>query len=588
MISPIIHRLQPELDDLQRAVVGHLEGPLLVIAGPGAGKTRAIVWRAVNLLLQGAVNPAELALCTFSKKAAHELRQRFHSAAHQAGCAGDLSAVRVSTVHSLCRRIVSHHGKAVGLKPDFALLDEFAQLDLMNAHYHRIFGLDRDELRRRGWRTREFTLRQGRRYIERIAEEAIDPEVLADANHPFLSTVGRCCLRYESVLRECGALDLARLQVRADALLQDDAVAQSVGATVRHLMVDEYQDTSGVQERVLLRLAQAHGNPCVVGDDDQSIYRFRGASVRNLIEFPERFPQTKVLHLSVNYRSHPGIVAACDRWIASADWTNPEPGGRPFRHLKTVVPNGAVSHADYPSVIAVLGKGPGDEARQLAELLRALKTSGVITDYAQAALLLHSVQERRCEPYLAAFREAGVPYHRAPASSRREHPASGGLAKRSPAESRFPTARVCVTTIHQAKGLDWPVVVVGSLDDAGGGEDDIGRELASHFPRPPYEPPGRVADFDAMRQRYVAFSRAQHLLVLTASGPPAPRFAAIRDGLPRWPHLDDSARNKLLSQRFAPTGLAADPVPPANLVIQRVRRLVVRPGQDQPASVKPG
>ncbi len=131
------------------------------------------------------------------------------------------------------------------------------------------------------------------------------------------------------------------------------------------------------------------------------------------------------------------------------------------------------------------------------------------------------------------------------------------------------------------------MVVVGSLYDAGGGEDDIGRELASHFPRPPYEPPGRVADFDAMRQRYVAFSRAQHLLVLTASGPPAPRFAAIRDGLPRWPHLDDSARNKLLSQRFAPTGLAADPVPPANLVIQRVRRLVVRPGQDQPASVKP-
>ena len=310
LISPIIHRLQPELDAQQRAVVAHLEGPLLVIAGPGAGKTRTVVWRAVNLLLQGPVNPAELALCTFSKKAAGELRQRFDAAARAAGCADDLSAVRVSTVHSLCRRIVSQHGKADGLKPDFALLDEFAQLDLMNAHYHRIFGLDRDELRRRGWRTREFTLRQGRRYIERIAEEAIEPEVLTDANHPFLSAVGRCCLRYESVLRECGALDLARLQVRADALLQDDAVAQSVGATVRHLMVDEYQDTSGVQERALLRLAQAHGNIAVVGDDDQSIYRFRGASVRNLLEFPERLREAKVIRLTVNYRSHPGIVRA--------------------------------------------------------------------------------------------------------------------------------------------------------------------------------------------------------------------------------------------------------------------------------------
>ena len=87
MISPIIHRLQPDLDAQQYAVVGHLEGPLLVIAGPGAGKTRTIVWRAVNLLLQGAVNPAELALCTFSKRAAGELRQRFDAAAREAGCA---------------------------------------------------------------------------------------------------------------------------------------------------------------------------------------------------------------------------------------------------------------------------------------------------------------------------------------------------------------------------------------------------------------------------------------------------------------------------------------------------------------------
>ena len=334
MISPIIHRLQPDLDAQQHAVVGHLEGPLLVIAGPGAGKTRAVVWRAVNLLLQGAVNPAELALCTFSKRAAHELRQRFDAAARAAGCADDLSAVRVSTVHSLCRRIVSHHGKAVGLKPDFALLDEFAQLDLMNAHYHRILGPDRDELRRHGWRTRDYTVRQGRRYIERIAEEAIDPEVLADSDDPFLSAIGRCCLRYEGVLRERGALDLSRLQVAADALLQDDGIAHSVGATVRHLMVDEYQDTSGVQERVLLRLAQAHGNPCVVGDDDQSIYRFRGATVRNLLEFPERFREAEVIRLTVNYRSHPGIVRAFDRWMASADWTNPKPGAPSFRYHK--------------------------------------------------------------------------------------------------------------------------------------------------------------------------------------------------------------------------------------------------------------
>ncbi|MDE2813121.1 MAG: DEAD/DEAH box helicase [Gemmatimonadota bacterium] len=576
MISPTIHRLQPALDPCQQAVVGHLAGPLLVIAGPGAGKTRCLVWRAVNLLLLGQAGPAELVMCTFSKRAARELRQRFHAAAEQAGCPDDLSAVRVATVHSLCRRILCEHAKRAGLKSSLDILDEWRQLDLLSAHFHRVFGPDRDELRRRGWRTHDYTVRQGRRYIERIAEEAVDLEELADADDPFHSAIGRCCLRYQDVLRERGALDFSRLQVEADSLLQDDAVAQSVGANAKHLMVDEYQDTSFIQERVLLRLAQVRGNLAVVGDDDQSIYRFRGASVRNLLEFPERFPKAQVRHLSTNYRSHPGIVAAYDRWMAAFDWSNPKPDGRPFRHPKTIIPNDAVHHADYPSVIAVLGKDPRDEAAQLAELLRLLKVRGVIADYGQAALLLHSVQERFCERYLSAFAKVGIPYHRAPASSRLKHPASESLGKGSSAESRFPAGRVCVTTIHQSKGLEWPVVAMGSLDGSSGG-DEIGRELDAYSHRPPFEPPNRIRDFDAMRQHYVAFSRARNLLVLTASAPPAPRFSPIWDGLPRWPNLSAAALSQLLSQRFASEPTVGAPRQPANLVIPHVKRLVVRP-----------
>ena len=449
----------------------------------------------------------------------------------------------------------------------------------MSAHFHRIFGPDRETLFRHGWRTHDYTVRQARRYFERIAEEGIDPNALADAGDPSHAAVGRCCRRYEAVLEECGALDLSRLQVKADALLRDDAIARSVGAAVRRLMVDEYQDTSCVQERILLRLAQAHGNLCVVGDDDQSVYRFRGASVRNLLEFPQRFPQAKVLRLSVNYRSHPGIVAAYDQWMAATDWTNPQPGGRPFRHHKTIVPNAAVSHADYPPVIAVLGDGPSDEAQELAELLRLLKANGVITDYAQAALLLHSVRERCCGHYLSAFTEAGISYHHAPAAARHQRPADAGLADGAAAEARFPAGRVCVTTIHQSKGLEWPVVVVGSLDGSGS-DDDIGRELDGYNPRPPFEPADRITEFDAMRQRYVAFSRARNLLVLTASGPPAPRYGSIWDGLPRWRGLDTGAWEQLLRQRFGEErfhGASAQ----ADRVFQRVRRLVVRQAGDR-------
>ena len=563
MISPTIHRLQPELDDQQMAVIGHTQGPLLVIAGPGAGKTRTIVWRAVNLLLLGCVNPAELVLSTFSRRAAHELRQRFTAAAKAAGCAGDPSAVRVATVHSLCRRMLREHGASAGLKPDCRLLDEWEQRDLLNAHFHRIFGPDQDELRRRGWRTREFTLHQARRYFERISEEVIDLDLLTDAEDPFHAAVGRCCLRYQNLLDELGALDLSRLQSRADALLRDDAVAQRVGATCRQVLVDEYQDTSTIQERILLRLAEVHGNINVVGDDDQSLYRFRGASVRNLLEFPERFPDAVVHRLTVNYRSHAGIVDSFDRWMGSIDWSNPEPEGMPFRHHKTVKPHAAACHPDYPSVIAVSGNGPQDEARQLAELLRALKREGVITDYAQAALLLHSVRDWACDHYRDAFAGAGVPCHHAPAEYRRRQP-------------DFPANHLTMTTIHQAKGLQWPVVAVG-LDDFGG-DDEVGSELAPHFPRPTFEPQQRIADFDRMRQHYVAFSRAQNLLILTASRPPAAHFDSIWAGLPLWPGLDAAARDKLLRQRFGAERSGAAPAAPRNLVIPRVRRLVIRQG----------
>ncbi len=573
MISPVIRHLQPELDHRQQAVIAHQEGPLLVIAGPGAGKTRTIVWRAVNLLLLGAVAPEELALCTFSKRAAHELRQRFTIAAQAAGCDGDLSAVRVATVHGLCRRIISEHGTGAGLKPDCRLLDEWEQLDLLNAHFHRVFGPDREALHRYGWRTDKFALHQARRYFERIAEEAIDLDLLTDAEDPFHAAVGRCCLRYRNLLDELGALDLSCLQVKADELLQDDGIAQRVGAGVRHLMVDEYQDTSGVQEGILLRLAEVHGNINVVGDDDQSLYRFRGASVRNLLEFTERFPDAAVHRLTVNYRSHAGIVRTFDRWMASADWSNSEPGGTPFRHYKTIKPHNAGSHPDYPSVIAVLGNGPQDEARQLAELLRLLKWRGVITDYAQAALLLHSVKEQACDHYLTAFSDAGVPCHHAPATSRRLQP-------------DFPTGRVCVTTIHQSKGLEWAVVMVGSLDGCGGG-DEVGCDLNPYFPHPTFEPPARIPDFDRMRQHYVAFSRARNLLILTAAAPPAPRFNPIWEGLPCWNRLDAAAREQLLSQRFA-NEEHRDAPSPTNLVIPRVKRLILRPDGQRPASAKPG
>ena len=275
----------------------------------------------------------------------------------------------------------------------------------------------------------------------------------------------------------------------------------------------------------------------MVGDDDQSIYRFRGASVRNLLQFPEHFPGCHAVELNVNHRSHPAILDFYHRWMAgAADWSNLDPQGRPFRHPKSIRPHAPGLYQDYPAVIRVEGGNAGQEGEQLAELVRFLKQEQVIAEYGQVALLLHSVRGTAAARYLDALERAGIPVNRRPSGS-------GGHRT---ADSR---RTLTVTTIHQAKGREWDVVIVGSLDYCSSDVDPVGGELRHYCLRPPFEPLDRVADFDNARQRYVAFSRPRGLLVLTSDGPVHPRLEDAWDSLPRWDRMDLSA---LVRQRFRP------------------------------------
>ena len=316
-------------------------------------------------------------------------------------------------------------------------------------------------------------------------------------------------------------------------------------------MVDEAQDTSRVQMRILERLAGAHGNILVVGDDDQSIYRFRGASVNNLLEFPSHgFRAAAWRKLTTNYRSHRDIVGAVDQWMdTAAPWNI---GGRSFRFAKDIVPNERDAHRDYPAVISVLGRDPMHEAKQLAELLLFLKHNGVIREYGQAALLLNSVKDGVSGPYLDGLKRAGIPARCEPAGHVRAY---GG-------------DEVLVTTIHQAKGREWDVVVVGSLNGPDLETDRVGRSL-SDFGVYSGEPEGYIADFDRARQHYTAFTRARNLLVLTAASEPHARFGPIWDAAVPWAAVDRAA---LARQRF---GMAAS-APGQTIEIGRLHRLVVR------------
>jgi DNA helicase-2/ATP-dependent DNA helicase PcrA len=147
----------------------------------------------------------------------------------------------------------------------------------------------------------------------------------------------RCGFRaYQTALYENNRVDFAHLQRIAYDLLENDALRDDLTKDIRYVLVDEYQDTNAIQEQLLFKLTERSGNLCVVGDEDQSLYRFRGATVRNILEFPQRFPNCPIIKLTLNYRSHPDIIERYDHWMASIDWSNPD--GASFRYNKSIKP----------------------------------------------------------------------------------------------------------------------------------------------------------------------------------------------------------------------------------------------------------
>ena len=289
-ISPAIFRQHPQLDAGQLEIIGHLYGPALGIAGPGAGKTLAIALRGANVVLEGRARPEEVVLCTYNRHAALELRQRFMTLATAAGYRGNPERVRVCTIHSLCHQLLQPQAHRVGLGPAYRLLNELEQHDFMMERFEEIVRPSLPDLRRRGWQRQRAVVNNARKHFGRIAEELINPRDLLQGESDFLAALGCCYARYLRMLRERNLVDFSHLQAWTFELLQDDRIAREISGRIRHLMCDEYQDTSHVQERVLLRLAEAHGNLCVVGDDDQSLYRFRGASVEYILHFPSSPP----------------------------------------------------------------------------------------------------------------------------------------------------------------------------------------------------------------------------------------------------------------------------------------------------------
>ena len=283
------------LNDRQREAVQHVEGPLLVLAGAGSGKTRVITHRIAHLMAVHRVPGWAILAVTFTNKAAGEMRERVQSLV--AEIPG--GSPTVATFHSFCVRLLRREGAPLanirpGFTTRFNIYDDDDQIAILKAVYKQL-GLDDKFMPYRAALSRISHAKSHKQSPEELARSATDP---------ITTRLAAVYERYEAQLRESNALDFDDLLLEAVRLLtHDDPTRERLNRRYEFVMVDEYQDTNRSQYELMRLLTQERGNICVVGDEDQSIYGWRGANIRNILDFERDFPGATIIRLEQNYRS---------------------------------------------------------------------------------------------------------------------------------------------------------------------------------------------------------------------------------------------------------------------------------------------
>lgn len=289
---------QAELNPEQLKVASYTQSPLLVLAGAGSGKTRSIIYRCAYLIQHMGIKPWNILVVTFTNKAANELKQRLESLLKIS-----VSSLWVGTFHSLCLRILRMENEHLPLKPNFSIYDTDAQKSLL-----------KKILKEQGIDSQKVPINRVMSRISRHKNRLQMPQDLPEgyyeqASDPFNKAFHKVYTLYQQALLFNQAMDFDDILYYTAKLFQDHPeVRAKYGQRFQHVMIDEYQDTNMVQFEIIRLIVSEHHNLCVVGDDDQAIYGFRGATVRNILEFEKDYPDVKAIRLEQNYRSTMGIL----------------------------------------------------------------------------------------------------------------------------------------------------------------------------------------------------------------------------------------------------------------------------------------
>ncbi len=367
------------LNPAQEDAVLHDDGPLLIIAGAGSGKTRVLTHRIAHLIQHRGVSPFEILAITFTNKAAQEMKTRVGALVGPVA-----EKMWVSTFHSACVRILRRDGDRLGFPSSFTIYDQ-ADAVRLTGYVLRDLNLDSKKFPPRTVHATISAAKNDYRTVEEYTE---------GAQTIFERKIAEVYAEYQARLRKAGAMDFDDLLFNVVELFRRNPdVLEHYQRRFRHVLVDEYQDTNSVQNAMVTMLGEAHRNVCVVGDGDQSIYRFRGADIRNILEFEKTFPDATVVLLEQNYRSTQTVLDAANAVIENNE-------GRKPKELWT-------EQGDGEKILRYFGDDEVDEAQWVTHELARIHEGGVHRWGDMAVFYRTNAQSRALEEYLV---RVNIPY----------------------------------------------------------------------------------------------------------------------------------------------------------------------------------
>lgn len=279
-----------EFNKQQKEAIEHINGPLLLLAGAGAGKTRVITHRIANMIQNHNISPSEILAVTFTVKAAKEMKERVEKLINK--------RIEIATFHSFALKLLKEYSEELGYEKNFTIYDILDQMNIINLI-----------LRKKNYELKEGTY-DIVSFISKFKEKNCKEEDFSD-----IKKFREIFKEYNNILKENNAMDFSDILVNLNKLLFDKEILKNIQERFKYIMIDEYQDTNKIQYDIINKIANKYKNLCVVGDENQSIYKFRGADIKNILNFKKDYPKAKVIKLEINYRSTKNIVNASNSMI---------------------------------------------------------------------------------------------------------------------------------------------------------------------------------------------------------------------------------------------------------------------------------